>query len=160
MESLVDYFLQHHDKLLYVLAGLSLVFELTVMGLSGPLLFFAIGCGVTGIFVSMGLIVSWEFEVLSVGALSLLSAVTLWKPLKNFQGPAKVSDDSSDMIGQIVPVSHAVSVNGGSIRYSGINWQARLDAGSSVDVFEAGLRVEICAVDGNVMIVKGQSLNT
>jgi len=154
MDSLVDYFLQNHDKFLYAMAGLCLVLELSVLGLSGPLLFFAIGCGVTGVFVSAGLITTWEFEVLSVGLLSLLFAWLLWKPLKKFQGPPQVADSSSDMIGQIVPVSETVSRNGGSIRHSGINWQARLDANSTLETLESGLRVEICAVEGNVMVVK------
>ncbi len=60
------------------------------------------------------------------------------------------------MIGQIVPVSEQVTRNGGSIRHSGINWQARLDARSNVDAVDSGERVEICAVEGNVMIVKLQ----
>lgn len=154
MESIVDYFLQNHDKILYVIAGISLVLELTVMGLSGPLLFFAIACAITGLFVTAGLLSSWEFEALSVGVFSILSAVILWKPLKKFQGPSKVSDSSSDMIGQIVPVSDEVTINGGSIRHSGIDWQARLDSSSTLESLENGLRVEISAVEGNVMIVK------
>lgn len=156
----MDYFLQNYDKLLYIIAGVSLVLELTVMGLSGPLLFFAIACGITGVIVSAGLITSWEFIVLSVGILSLFSAFILWKPLKSFQGPTQVSDNSSDMIGQIVPVSEEVTVNGGSIRHSGISWQARLDSNSTLKSLEKELRVEICAVDGNVMIVKERPSNS
>ncbi|MBV1882832.1 MAG: NfeD family protein [Pseudomonadales bacterium] len=157
MEAIIDYFLEHHDKLLYLIAGVSFVLELTLMGLSGPLLFFAIGCCITGVFTSLGLLTSWEIEVTSVGTLSILSAVFLWKPLKKFQGTSQVSDGSSDMIGQMVPVKNEVTVNGGSIRHSGIDWQARLDDSSSLDSLEPGMRVEICAVDGNVMIVREQS---
>lgn len=156
MEQLLDYFAQNHDKLLYALAGIILVIELTVLGLGGPLLFIGIACAITGVFVTTGLLGSWEAEVFSVGILSLISAVLLWKPLKQLQGPNKVSDSSSDMIGQIVPVSESVTRNGGSIRHSGINWQARLDSSSNVDTLESGERVEICGVDGNVMIVKVQ----
>jgi len=156
MEAIVEYFLQHHDKLLYVLAGVSLVIELTIMGLSGPLLFFAIACVLTGLFVSAGLITSWEFEVLSVGILAILSTMLLWKPLKKFQGEAPVSDNSSDMIGQVVPIQELVTLNGGSIRYSGINWQARLHNSATVASLESGLRVIIIAIDGNVMLVKEQ----
>ena len=42
MEQLVEYFAQNHDKLLYALAGIILVVELTVLGLGGPLLFIGI----------------------------------------------------------------------------------------------------------------------
>lgn len=157
METLVDYFLQNHDKLLYLIAGVSLVIELSVMGMSGPLLFFAIACGLTGVFSGMGWITSWEYEVLSVGVLSIITTLLLWKPLKQFQGVDKVKDTSSDMIGQVVPVSEVVTKAGGSIRHSGINWQARLDGSAGAESLDEGTRVEICAVDGNVMIVKEQS---
>jgi len=157
MEILIDYFLQNHDKLLYLIAGFLLVLELTVIGLSGPVLFVAIGSGLTGLYVSAGIISDWELEIFSVGIHSLISALILWKPLKKFQGEKQVVDTSSDMIGQIVPVSEEVTVNGGNIRHSGISWQARLDPASSVDTLAAGVRVEICAVEGNVMIVKLQN---
>ncbi len=155
---LVDYFLHNHDKLLYLLAGVSLVLELTVMGLSGPLLFFAVACAITGVLNSFGIITGWEYEVLSVGVLSVVCAFILWRPLKKFQGPVHVSDNSSDMIGQVVPVNDEVTRNGGSIRHSGISWQARLDNTSGLEALESGLRVEIVAVEGNVMIVKEQAL--
>lgn len=156
MEQILDYFLQNHDKLLYALAGIILVIELTVLGLGGPLLFIGIACAITGVFVTTGLLGSWESEIFSVGILSLTCAMLLWKPLKQLQGPNKVSDSSSDMIGQIVPVSEQVTRNGGSIRHSGINWQARIDPSSSIDTLDSGERVEICGVEGNVMIVKVQ----
>jgi membrane protein implicated in regulation of membrane protease activity len=155
MDALVEYFLNNHDKLFFAIAGASLVIELTIMGLSGVLLFFSIACAITGILISTGIITHWEFEILSVGLLSVLSALILWKPLKRFQGSkTTVSDSSSDMIGQIVPVADEVTENGGTIRHSGINWQARLDNNSTVKPLESGKRVEISAVDGNVMIVK------
>jgi len=157
---MLDYFLQNHDKLLYAVAGMLLVIELSVLGLSGPLLFIAIACGITGLFVTLGFMSSWEVEVLSVGILSVMSAVILWKPMKKFQGPKQVSDSSSDMIGQIVPVSDEVTRNGGSIRHSGINWQARLDSSSNTESLESGERVKITAVDGNVMIIKEQDQKT
>jgi membrane protein implicated in regulation of membrane protease activity len=154
MEQLVEYFAQNHDKLLYAVAGIILVIELTVLGLGGPLLFIGIACAITGVFVTTGLLGSWEAEVFSVGILSLLSAVLLWKPLKQLQGPNKVSDSSSDMIGQIVPVNEQVTRNGGSIRHSGINWQARLDPCTNDNTLESGARVLINGVEGNVMLVK------
>lgn len=154
MEQLVGYFAQNHDDLLYALTGIMLVIELTVLGLGGPLLFIAIACAITGVFVTTGLLASWEAEVFSVGIMSLLVAVLLWKPLKRLQGANKLSDSSSDMIGQVVPVSEQVTRNGGSIRHSGINWKARLDSSSNVEALESGDRVEICGVEGNVMTVK------
>jgi len=154
MESLIEYIAQNQDKVLYLLSGLSLVLEMTVLGLSGPLLFIAIACGITGMMVSFGFVTAWENQVFAVGVLSIVSAVLLWKPLKGMQGVGRVSDGSSDMIGQVVPVSEGVTGHGGSIRHSGIDWQARLHSSAIVHTIEKGLRAEICGVDGNVMIVK------
>ena len=58
MDLLFDYLLNNHDKLLYGIASISLLVELTVIGLSGPLLFFAIACFLTGLLVSFNLISS------------------------------------------------------------------------------------------------------
>jgi membrane protein implicated in regulation of membrane protease activity len=154
MESLIEYFIANPDKLLYTLAGICLVVELSVLGLSGPLLFFGIGCVITGLFVSIGLLESWIPIIVSVGIVTGITTLLLWKPLKSFQGPKNVRDTSSDMIGQTVPVSETVTRNGGSIRHSGINWQSRLDVNVSVDEIVSGERAEISAVEGNVMIIK------
>ena len=154
MESLIEYFVGQPDKLLYTVAGVLLVLELSVLGLSGPLLFVAIGCAITGVFLSTGFIDGWISIILSVGVVTGISTLLLWKPLKGLQGPAKVSDTSSDMIGQTVPVSECVNRNGGTIRHSGINWQSRLDASASVNEIATGERAEISAVEGNVMIIK------
>ncbi|MEI6897089.1 MAG: NfeD family protein [Psychromonas sp.] len=154
MNAIFDYLVHHHDTLLYIIAGLSLLVELTVIGLSGPLLFFAIACAITAVLVSLNIVSSWEMELLLVGLFTLLSSVLMWKPLKRFQGSGHVSDNSSDMIGQNVPVSEVLTQHGGSIRFSGINWTARLSEDSSHESIAIGEYVKIHAVDGNIMIIK------
>jgi len=154
MDTIIDYLFQHHDKFLYIIAGVALLVELTLIGLSGPLLFFAIGCALTGVLISLNMISTWEIELLFVGLFTLLSSLVMWKPLKKFQGKGPVSDNSSDMIGQMVTVSETLSKQGGSIRFSGINWTARLDQNSSIETIEIGQLVKIYAVDGNIMIIK------
>ncbi|WP_019613936.1 NfeD family protein [Psychromonas ossibalaenae] len=153
MDSIFEYLLNNHDKLLYGIAGICLLVELTVIGLSGPLLFIAIGSALTGALVSLGLISSWEMELLFVGLFSFLSALLLWKPLKHFQGTKAVADNSSDMIGQTVPVSETVTVNGGKIRFSGINWNARLSEDASVESIAADTRAVITGMDGNIAVI-------
>lgn len=148
------YISANHAHLFYVLAGLSFLIELTVMGLSGPLLFFAIASFMTAILISMGLISGWEIEILAVGVLTGLTALLLWKPLKRFQNTGDGSDNSSDMIGRQVPVSKAVSQVEGSIRYSGIDWNSRLDEGAGVESIDEGKLCIITSVDGNIMLVK------
>jgi len=154
MDTLIDYLQNHHDQLLYVIGAIALIIELSVTGLSGPLLFFGLSCLITGLLVNVGVIQGWELEVLSVGLLSGVVALLLWKPLKQFQGNRVVQDTSSDMIGQTVPVSEAVTINGGKVRHSGINWNARLNESATVSSLDVGLRVKIVAVDGNVLIVE------
>ena len=154
MDTIIDYLFNNHDKLLYLLAGISLIVELTLIGLSGPLLFFGLGCAITGALVSLNILSTWEMELLFVGIFSLLSSIILWKPLKRFQGNGKVTDNSSDMIGQSVAVSEELTKQGGSIRFSGINWMARLTEDSPHESIAVGEFVKIHAVNGNVMLIK------
>jgi membrane protein implicated in regulation of membrane protease activity len=154
METMIDYLFNNHDKLLYLIAGCALLIELTLIGLSGPLLFFAIGCALTGILVSLNLISSWEMELLFVGLFTLSSSIVMWKPLKLFQGSGSVIDTSSDMIGQRVAVSETLTKYGGKIRFSGINWNARLSEESTQQSIAIGEHVNIAGVEGNVMIIK------
>jgi membrane protein implicated in regulation of membrane protease activity len=148
------YISDNHAHLFYALAGVSFIVELTLMGLSGPLLFFAIASFITAVLISMGLISGWEVEFFAVGVLTALTALVLWKPLKRFQNTGDGSDNSSDMIGRQVPVSKTISQTEGSIRYSGINWNSRLDEDSGVEAIDKGQMCMITSVDGNIMLVK------
>ena len=156
MESLLSYFSENHAQLLFLIAGLSFVIELSVMGLSSPLLFFSIATFITGILVSVGLINGWEMELFTIGIMTGLVALVLWKPLKNFQNRGGGPDTSSDMIGRNVPVSEEISATAGKIRYSGIDWNARLSSDES-DSIASGEQCEISGVEGNLMIVKSIS---
>ena len=147
-------FLENHQLIWFAIAGLSLVFELGVMGLSGPLLFFAFASIITGILISLGLVEGWQSEVLVVGLLTAVIAVVLWKPLKAMQNSRSKTDDSSDMIGLQVPAFDDITKDAGSIRYSGINWNARLAEDADVDIIESNRICTIAAVTGTTMLVK------
>lgn len=151
---IAGYISEHHAQFFYVLAGLSFLLELTVIGLGGPLLFFAIASFVTAILISVGLISGWEIEIFTLGVLTAVAAATLWKPLQRFQNSGDGSDNSSDMIGRQVLVSKAVSANDGTIRYSGIDWNSRLTEGAGVESIAEGEHCVIAAVDGNIMLVQ------
>ncbi len=153
MSNLVEYFVQHQDFLLFAIAGVCLVLELSVLGMSGPLLFLALGCLLTGSLVSLGVIAGWEIEVLSVGILAALSAALLWKPLKKFQNSGVGRDTSSDMIGKILPVTQEITRDQGAVSYSGIDWQARLDPAYTESVSQGG-RACVVAVDGSLLLVR------
>ncbi len=150
----MDYFLQHHDHLWFLIAGLSFIIELSIMGLSGPLLFFAIASLVTGVLVNIGVIEGWQTEILAVGLLSAITAAILWNPLKKLQNSKDNTDDSSDMIGLKVPASSDINKVSGTIRYSGINWQARIAEDVDVDSITDGEQCQIIAITGNTMLVK------
>ena len=150
----MQYFIENPDHLWFLIAGLSFVIELSIMGMGGPLLFFAAATFITGLLVSLGVISGWEAEVFAVGVLTAIIAAFLWKPFKRFQNSGGKADTSSDMIGLNVPASAEITANGGSIRYSGINWNARLDQDSGCESIAADIRCTITGVDGNVMLVK------
>jgi len=82
-----QYFSENHASLLFLLAGIAFVIELAIMGLSGFVLFFAIGCFITGLLTYAGVLTSWESEVFAVGALSCISALILWKPISIKRDP-------------------------------------------------------------------------
>jgi membrane protein implicated in regulation of membrane protease activity len=150
----MEYFLANPDHLWYLIAGISFVIELSIMGLSGPLLFFAIASLMTGILVSTGIIDGWQSQILSIGLLTALVAAILWKPLKSLQNSIEKTDNSSDMVGLKVLVSADVTATAGSIRYSGINWQARLADDANVTTITEQSQCVIVAITGNIMLVK------
>ena len=151
--SLIEYIAGHHAEVFYFIAGISLIVELTITGLSGPLLFVAFASLLTGLSIDLGLISGWETEIFVLGVLSAVITLVLWKPFKNFQNDSDGSDSSSDMIGKQVSVSAEITAASGSIRYSGINWNSRLVEGVSTPIAE-GQNCIITAVNGNIMIVE------
>ncbi len=151
---LFQYFTDHHDHFFYLLAGISFIVELTLIGLGGPLLFFAIASFVTGVLINIGVLSGWEMEIFALGVLTAVTTLLIWKPLKKFQNSGGGADTSSDMIGREVPASSEITSDKGTIRYSGIDWNSRLDIGTGVESIANGEQCIISAVDGNVMLVK------
>ena len=151
---IIQYLLDNHDQVLYLIGGVSLIVELGVLGLSGPLLFFGIAAFITGALTSFGIIAGWESEIFTLGVCTALLAAVLWQPLKRFQNSGGGPDSSSDMIGIKVPASTVIDLNGGKIRYSGIDWNARISEDAGVDsITEEGL-CTIVGVEGTTMLVK------
>lgn len=125
-----------------------------MLGMSGPLLFLALGSLLTGVAISLGIINGWEMAILSLGLLTAVSALFLWKPFKRFQNTAVAANNSSDMIGRILPVTQQVTLEQGSVAYSGIEWQVRLK--ESGEPIEAGRRARVVAVDGSLLLVQAE----
>ena len=150
---MIDYFSQHQDYLFYALAGICLLLELALLGISGPLLFIAIGSLLTGVFISLGLIHMFSVALVIFAGLSIASAALLWAPLKKLQNKEVGPETSSDMVGKILPVTARVTHMDGRVSYSGVEWLARLDSSSS-EAIEIENRVEVTSVDGTILVVK------
>ena len=150
---MIDYFSLHQDYFFYALAGICLLVELGLLGISGPLLFVALGSLLTGIFTSLGLIHAFSIAIVIFAGLSVASAALLWTPLKKLQNKEVGPETSSDMVGKILLVTARVTQTDGRVSYSGIDWLARLDASSS-EAIEIESRAEVTSVDGTILIVK------
>ncbi len=151
---IIQYFSDNHASLLFLLAGIAFIIELAVMGLSGFVLFFAIGCFLTGLLTYAGILTSWESEAFSVGAISCISALLLWKPLKRFQSKEIPVDSSSDLIGREVTCKADINRAEGVVRHSGVDWQARLNPLNSEALIKQGEPCRIVKIDGTILIVE------
>ncbi len=58
------------------------------------------------------------------------------------------------MIGLRVPVSVSIDADGGKVRYSGVDWNARLSDDAGVALIEVGEHCVIESVVGTTMLVK------
>jgi membrane protein implicated in regulation of membrane protease activity len=154
MMEVINYFSENQAQLFYLIAAISFILELGVLGMSGPLLFFAIACVITGLLVNLNMLSSWESQFLSVGVLTALITLFSWKPLKRFQNNGGGADTSSDMIGKKVSSSSEITHENGHIRFSGIDWNARLASDCEVNSVETNTSCIIVGVEGNVMLIK------
>ena len=153
---MIDYFSQHHDYLFYAIAAICLLIEIAFLGMSGPLLFVAIGSFITGVFLSLGLVHLFSVAVVLLAGFSVASAALLWHPLKKLQNKAVGPETSSDMVGKVLSVTSRITQVDGRVSYSGVEWLARLDNSSSESV-EPENRVVVTSVDGTLLLVKKYS---
>jgi membrane protein implicated in regulation of membrane protease activity len=149
----MEYLTQHLDYFFYALAGICLLLELSLLGMSGPLLFVAIGSVITGVLLSLGIIHNFGIALVALSTISLASAAVLWAPLKKLQNKEVGPETSSDMVGKILTVTARITPADGRVSYSGVDWLARLD-GSSSEPVEVKSRVKVTSVDGTLLIVK------
>jgi hypothetical protein len=142
-----------HATLFLSAAFIMLVIELFVLGLAGPLLFLAVGTGLTALLIYLNIITGITAELFTASILASITALVLWNPLKKFQNRGPGKNTSSDMVGKNVVVVETITKTTGSIRFSGIDWQARLAKSSSLTEIAANELVIISNVEGTLMIV-------
>ncbi|MDC3287283.1 NfeD family protein, partial [Alphaproteobacteria bacterium] len=88
----------------------------------------------------------------SLGVLTALFAMLLWRPLKSMQGNVESKKVTSDLVGHSFILNEAVSMaKNPTYRYSGIDWKL-----SSEQELSAGTLVEVTGVSVGKFIVKAK----
>ena len=136
-----------------IIVGLALlVIEVVVLGFSTFVLFFVgLAAVVAGGLMAVGVVPHSMFSALSsLGVLTALSALLLWRPLKSMQGKVESKKVTSDLVGHSFILNEAVSMTKNpTYRYSGIEWSL-----SSEQELSAGTLVEVTGVAVGAFIVR------
>ena len=138
-----------------IIAGLALlVLEVVVLGFSTFVLFFVgLAALVAGGFMAFGVVPNSMLSALSsVGVLTALLAMLLWRPLKSMQGKVESKKVTSDLVGHSFILNAAVSMTKNpAYRYSGIEWNL-----SSEQELSAGTLVEVTGVAVGKFIIQAK----
>jgi membrane protein implicated in regulation of membrane protease activity len=138
-----------------IMAGLAfLVIEVVVLGFSTFVLFFVgLAAVVAGGLMTVGIVPDSMLSALfSVGVLTALSAMILWRPLKSMQGNVESKKVTNDLVGHSFILNDAVSRTKNPVyRYSGIDWNL-----SSEQELSAGTLVKVTGVAVGKFIVQAK----
>jgi inner membrane protein len=138
-----------------IMAGLALLaIEVVVLGFSTFVLFFVgLAALVAGGLMAVGVLPDSMLSALSsVGVLTALLAMLLWRPLKSMQSAVENNKVTSDLVGHSFILNEAVSMTKNpAYRYSGIDWNL-----SSEQELPAGTLVEVTGVAVGKFIVQAK----
>ncbi len=136
-----------------IIVGLALlVIEVVVLGFSTFVLFFVgLAAVVAGGLMAVGVVPYSMLSALSsLGVLTALLALLLWRPLKSMQGKVESKKVTSDLVGHSFILNEAVSMTKNpTYRYSGIEWSL-----SSEQELSAGTLVEVTGVAVGAFVVR------
>ncbi len=136
-----------------IIVGLALlVIEVLVLGFSTFVLFFVgLAAVVAGGLMAFGVVPDSMLSALSsVGVLTALLTMLLWRPLKSVQGKVESKRVTSDLVGHSFILTEAVSMSKNpTYRYSGIEWNL-----SSEQELSAGTLVEVSGVAVGKFIIQ------
>lgn len=144
---------EHLAESLVILGFALLVIEILILGFSTFILFFVgIAAVLSGSLFYMGLIEETAFNaMLSMGVITVIDAVLLWKPLKNMQKDVDATPAKSDLVGhQFILETKVTPLEKTVYRYSGIEWVLKSDV-----ELAAGTKVEITGTEVGVFHVRG-----
>lgn len=138
-----------------IIVGLALlVVEVVVLGFSTFVLcFVGLATVITGGLMSAGVVPDSMLAALSsIGVLTALLAIFLWRPLKSMQNNVERKKVTSDLVGHSFILNEAVSMSNNPVyRYSGIDWQL-----SSEKELSAGTLVEVAGVAVGKFIIQAK----
>ena len=144
----MDWLLNNLVQSLAIIGLLLLAIEILVLGFSTFVFFFV---GVALLLTSFAMLVgvlpeSMTTALLSIGILTALEVVFLWKPLKNMQSKVDKSKAKGDLVGHTFVLVETVGPGlSPSYHYSGINWklvsETELPSGTKVEVTEVEVGV-------------------
>ena len=138
-----------------IMAGLALlVIEVVILGFSTFVLFFVgLAALIAGGLMVVGVVPNSMLSALSsVGVLTAILAVLLWRPLKYMQANVETKKVTSDLVGHSFILNEAVSMTKNpAYRYSGIDWNL-----SSEEELLAGTLVEVTTVAVGKFIVQAK----
>jgi hypothetical protein len=148
----MDWAINNLAESLLILGILLLVIEVAVLGFSTFVLFF-VGCAAlaTAGLLYLGIIPdTWLSAMFSTGVLTGLSAVLLWKFLKNMQTQVETTKVKGDLVGHsFILVEDVAPELTPEYHYSGINWKLKAN-----ENLLAGTQVEVTQVDVGVFHIK------
>ncbi|MCX7898880.1 MAG: hypothetical protein N2444_02105 [Methylocystis sp.] len=137
-----------------LVAGLVLLaIDIVVIGLS-PLMFVGLGAIVASIVLYAS---GWRPSLVETLALvagaSLLVTLVGWRPMKRFQAADVEEDQSSDLIGRDLTLTHEVTKTDGVVIWSGVEWRARLARDCGVERLGPGARARVTRVDELTLVL-------
>lgn len=138
------------STILAILGVALAIIEIVVLGFGTVFLIFAaLGCFVTSGLMLLGIVPEESLPAtLSVAIVSLVSAATLWKPLKRLQGAQSPVDEQPNVFPDLTfALDKSLTADEStSFQYSGITWQVfvadknlTLEKGTEVRVVKTGV---------------------
>jgi membrane protein implicated in regulation of membrane protease activity len=88
-----------------------------------------------------------------IDSMLIFGAIVFMVPSKRLDRAQASPGGGSDLVGRVVPVSEEVTDRKGKVRYSGIDWNAKLEAQSQASKIGEGDFAKIVSVEGNILVV-------
>ncbi len=139
----MNFFTNNLAEGLFVVGLILLVIEVSVLGFSSFVLFFVgLAAIATDILLYIGIVPNSSLSALfSMGIMTAIVAIILWRPLKRIQSHISFKKVKNDLVGHQFVVTESVSSTiNPKYHYSGVNWalisEEYIDARTQVEVTE------------------------